>query len=265
MMNSFDDEDHMSYADGESLALKIAAIMNKDGEDLFQPFSIRDGKREAIPSFFQRVIERKIGKQDPFKKPERITPDFFRKIEKRQEAKRQMDLAAYPTASTGADISHSPEHWRDIRERMNRILGHSNELDLSFTCSPFYIKIVPKLSLVEVELDPAIAPLLRDMDGRYSIPDPLIKLGVKLGEQLEKHFKNAAMNAHIARIMKDFVENFLLENKLVDLFNLNPFKPSPLPITPEFYNGAWGCIQNGIPPFDIDRETKAVLKIDILK
>lgn len=264
-MNSFDDEDHMSYADGESLASKIAAIMNKDGEDLFQPFYIRDGKREAIPSFYERVIMREIGKQDLFKKPERITPDFFRKIEEGQEAKRQIDLAAYPAVSTGADISHSPEYWRDMRERMNRILGHQKELDLSFTCSPFYIKIVPKLSLVEVELDPAIAPLLKDMDGRYSIPDPLLRLGVKLGEQLEKQFKHTAMNAHIARVMKHFVENFLLENKPVDLFNLNPFKPSPLPITPEFYNGAWGCIQNWIPPFDIDTETKAVLKIDILK
>lgn len=261
-MNSFDDEDHLSYADGESLTSKIAAIMNKDGEDLFQPFSIRDGKREAIPSFYQRVITREIGKQDLFKKPERITPDFFRKIKEGQEAKIGIDLAAYSTASTGADVNHSPEYWRDMRERMNRILGHQKELDLSFTCSPFYIKIVQKLSLVEVELDPAIAPLLKDMDGRYSIPDLLLKLGVKLGEQLEKHFKYTAMNAHLARVMKDFVENFLRENKPVDLFNQNRFKPSPLPITPEFYKGMWGHALMA-HTFDRDAEIKAVLKIEI--
>lgn len=262
-MNSFDDEDHMSYADGESLASKIAAIMNKNGEDLFQPFYIRDGKREAIPSFFQRVITREIGKQDLFKKPERITPDFFRKIEEGQEAKIGIDLAAYPAASTGADISYSPEYWRGIREEMNRILGHQKELDLSFTCSPFYIKIVPKLSLVEVEIDPKIIPLLRDMHGNYSIPDPLLKLGVKLGEQLEKQFKYAGMNAHLARVMKHFVENFLIENGPIDLFNLNPFRPSPLPITPEAYRGMWGHALMA-HTFDRDAETKAVLKIDIL-
>lgn len=263
-MNSFDNEYHMSYADGESLALKIADIMNQHGENLFQPYSIRDGKREAVPSFFQRVITREIGKQDPFKKPERIAPDYFRKIEADQEAKRQIDLAAYSTVSTGADISHSPEYWRDIRERMNRILGHQKELDLSFTCSPFYIKIVPKLSLVEVEIDPKIIPLLRDMHGNYSIPDPLLKLGAKLGEQLEKQFKYAGMNAHLARVMKHFVENFLLENGPIDLFNLNPFRPSPLPITPEAYRGMWshGLMAH---PFDRDAETKAVLKIDILE
>jgi hypothetical protein len=262
-MNSFDDEDFMN-PDGESLASKIAAIMNKDGIDLFQPSSIREGKREAIPSFFQRVIAREIGKQDLFKKPEKINPDFFRKIEEGQEAKIGIDLAAYPAASTGADISHSPEYWRGIREEMNRMLGHQKELDLSFTCSPFHIKIVPKLSLVEVEIDPKIIPLLRDMHGNYSIPDPLLKLGVKLGEQLEKQFKYAGINAHLARVMKHFVENFLIENGPIDLFNLNPFRPSPLPITPEAYRGMWshGLMAH---PFDIDRETKAVLKIDILK
>lgn len=262
-MNSFDNEDHMSYADGESLASKIAAIMNKDGKDLFQPFSIRDGKREAIPSLYQRVITREIGKQGLFKKPERITPDYFRKIEADQEAKRQIDLAAYSTVSTGADISHSPEYWRDIRERMNRILGHQKELDLSFTCSPFYIHIVPKLSLVEVNLDPKIGPWLRDMDGKYSIPEPLLKLGEKLGEQLQERFRYAAMNAHVARMMKDFVENFLIENKPVDLFNLQRFRSSPVPIAPEVYRGVWDY-SSIIEPFDPDAETKAVLKIDIL-
>lgn len=259
-MNSFDDEDHMSYADGESLASKIADIMNQHGENLFQPYSIRDGKREAVPSFFQRVIERKIGKPDPFEKPERITPDYFRKIEADQEAKREMDLSVGATAK----IEHSPEYWRNVRERMNDILGHQKELDLSFTCSPFYIHIVPKLSLVEVELDPKIRPFLMDMDGNYSIPDPLLKLGVKLGEQLEARFKRAAINAHMARIMKDFVENFLIENKPVDLFNLQRFRSSPVPIAPEVYRGVWDY-SSIIEPFDPDAETKAVLKIDVLK
>lgn len=263
-MNSFDDENTMNCGDGESLASSIANLMNKDGENLFQPFSIRDGKREAIPSFYERVIMREIGKQDLFKKPERITPDFFRKIKEGQEAKIGIDLAAYSTASTGADINHSPEYWRDMRERMNRILDHQKELDLSFTCSPFYIKIVPKLSLVEVNLDPKIMPWLIDMDGKYSIPAPLLKLGEKLGEQLEERFRHAAMNAHVARMMKDFVENFLIENKPVDLFDLQLFKPSPVTITPDAYRGVWDYTLM-VNPFDPDAETKAVLKIDILK